>query len=231
MGILGGMGPEATMDLFSKIVRSTPASKDQDHLRIIIDNNPLIPDRQKAILEDGSSPVPLMIKTARNLEAAGADFIVIPCNTAHYWIERISNAVKISVVDMIDEAAEELSRSYPSVRTVGLLAATGTVRSKLYQQRLLEKGIRTVCPSDEDQNRLMEAIYGVKAGDMSKSSAAVVRISRKLVAAGAEALIAGCTEIPLIIKPGDVSVPIIDVTEVLAKRTVEIALGSVAPQR
>jgi len=225
------MGPEATIDLFSKIVRSTPASRDQDHLHIIIDNNPLIPDRQKAILEGGSSPKPLIIKTARNLAAAGADFIVIPCNTAHHWIEQIRGAVKISVVDMIEEAAEELSRSYPSVRTVGLLAATGTVRSRLYQQRLLEKGIRTVCPSDKDQDRLMEAIYDVKAGDMSKPSADVVRIGRKLVVAGAEALIAGCTEIPLIIKASDISIPIIDATEVLAKRTVEIALGSVASRR
>ena len=228
VGILGGMGPEATVDLFSKIVRSTPASKDQDHLRIIIDNNPLIPDRQEAILECGSSPVPLMIKTARNLEAAGADFIIIPCNTAHHWIEQIRNAVKISIVDMIEETAEELSRSYPSARTVGLLAATGTLRSGLYQQHLLKKGIRTLCPSDKDQDKLMEAIYDVKAGDMSKSSAAVVQISRKLVAAGAEALIAGCTEIPLIIKAGDLSIPIIDTTEVLARRTVQIALGSAA---
>ena len=169
-----------------------------------------------------------MIKTARNLEAAGADFIVIPCNTAHYWIERIRNAVKISVVDMIEETAEELSRSHPSARTVGLLAATGTLRSGLYQPRLLQRGFRTVCPSDKDQDKLMETIYDVKAGDMSKSSAAVVRISRKLVAAGVEALIAGCTEISLIIKSGDLSIPIIDATEVLARRTVQIALGSAA---
>jgi len=231
VGILGGMGPEATIDLFTKIVRSTPASKDQDHLRIIIDNNPLIPDRQKAILEGDSSPVPLMIKTARNLKVAGANFVVIPCNTAHYWIKQIRSAVKISVVDMIDETAEELSRSYPSLRTVGLLAATGTVRSGLYQQRLFERGIRTVCPSDRDQDELMEAIYAVKAGDMSKPSNAAIQIGQKLVGVGAEAAIAGCTEVPLIVRAGDLSIPIIDATEVLARRTVEIALGSVALRR
>jgi len=225
VGILGGMGPEATIDLFTKIVRSTPASKDQDHLRIIIDNNPLIPDRQKAILEGGPSPVPLIIETARNLEAAGAGFIVIPCNTAHYWIEQIRGAVKIPVVDMIKETAEEVSELRPPVRTVGLLAATGTVRSGLYQRHLLGMGIRTVCPSDRDQDGLMLAIYAVKAGDMSKSSATVVQIGQKLIAAGAEALIAGCTEIPLIVRAGDLSIPIVDATEVLARRTVEIALG------
>ncbi len=229
VGILGGMGPEATIDLFTKIVRSTPASKDQDHLRIIIDNNPLIPDRQEAILKGGPSPAPFLIETARNLEVAGADFLVIPCNTAHYWIEEIRSAVKIPVVDMIKETAKHVARSYPSLRTVGLLAATGTVRSRLYQQRLLEVGIRTVSPPDTDQDDVMQAIYAVKAGDMSKSSTAAIQIGQRLVGAGAEAVIAGCTEIPLIIRAGDLSIPIIDATEVLARRTVEIARRSLAP--
>src|SRR5208337_1505190 len=93
IGILGGMGPEATIDLFTKIVHSTPVSRDQDHLRLIIDNNPGIPDRQKAILENGPSPATMLIKTAKNLAVAGADFIVMPCNTAHYWIQEIRKAV------------------------------------------------------------------------------------------------------------------------------------------
>lgn len=228
VGILGGMGPEATIDLFTKIVRSTPASKDQDHLRVIIDNNPLIPDRQEAIMEGGPSPAPLLIETARNLEAAGAEFIVIPCNTAHYWIEQIRCAVKIPVVDMIKETAEHVARSYPSLGTVGLLAATGTVRSGLYQQRLLEVGIRTVSPSDTDQDVLMQAIYAVKAGDMSESSTTIIGIGQKLVAAGVEAVITGCTEISLVVTASALSIPIIDATEVLAKRTVKIARESLS---
>jgi len=228
VGILGGMGPEATIDLFAKIVHSTPASRDQDHLRIIIDNNPRIPDRQEAILEGGPSPVPHLIETARNLEAVGADFIVMPCNTAHYWIEEIRKAVRIPVIDMIKETAEEVARLYPSSRTVGLLAATGTVRSGLYQRRLLDVGIRMVSPSDDDQAALMRVIYAVKSGNSSKSSAAAIEIGQRLVAAGAEAVIAGCTEIPLILGAGDLSIPIIDATEVLAKRAVEIAQGSLA---
>jgi aspartate racemase len=228
IGILGGMGPEATIDLFTKIVHSTPASKDQDHLRIIIDNNPAIPDRQEALLHNGPSPVPLIIETAKNLESAGADFIVIPCNTAHYWIDQVREAVRIPIVDMIGETAEELARSYPSARTVGLLAASGTVKSGLYQRHLLKKGIRTICPSSMDQDELMHAIYGVKGGDASGPSVAVTQIAQKLIADGAEALIAGCTEIPLVIKAGDLAAPIIDATLVLARRAVEIALGSSA---
>jgi len=218
------MGPEATIDLFAKIVRSTRASRDQDHLRIIIDNNPAIPDRQKAILENGVSPVKLLVETARNLEGAGADFIVMPCNTAHYWIEDIRKAVRIPVVDMIEETAEEIARAYPSLRTVGILAATGTVRSGLYQNNLRRLRINCVSPVDDDQLTLMGVIYSVKAGDVSKHPVAA-EVARRVVTAGAEAVVSGCTEIPLVLKTGDLSVPLIDATQVLASRTVEISQG------
>jgi len=218
------MGPEATIDLFTKIVRSTKASKDQDHLRIIIDNNPAIPDRQKAILENGVSPVKLLVETARNLESAGADFIVMPCNTAHYWIEDIRRAVRIPVVDMIGETAQEIARTYPSLRTVGILAATGTVRSGLYQKNLGRLGISCLSPADDDQVALMGVIYSVKAGDFSKRRVAL-EVAGRVVTAGAEAIIFGCTEIPLVLKTGDLSVPLIDATQVLASRTVEISQG------
>jgi aspartate racemase len=225
VGILGGMGPEATVDLFAKIVRSTQVSKDQDHLRIVIDNNPRIPDRQKAILENGPSPAPMLIETAKNLEAAGADFIIMPCNTAHFWIEEIRKAVTIPVVDMIEETAKETARSYPSLRTVGIMAATGTVRSGLYQRQLRGGAIKAVSPTDNDQATLMEAIYSVKAGNLSKASATAIETGQRLVKAGAEAVISGCTEISLILKTGDLPVPIIDATQILATRTVEIAQG------
>ena len=223
VGILGGMGPEATVDLFAKIVRSTPVSRDQDHLRLIIDNNPKIPDRQEAILENGPSPAPMLIESAKNLAVAGADFIVMPCNTAHYWIEEIKKAVTIPVVDMIEETAKETARLYRSSRTVGIMAATGTVRSGLYQRRLRDLGIKAISPTDNGQARLMQVIYSVKSGNLPKASTAAVEIGQELVKAGAEAIIAGCTEIPLILKTGDLPVPIIDATQVLATRAIEIA--------
>ncbi|MGD0689246.1 MAG: amino acid racemase [Candidatus Bathyarchaeia archaeon] len=225
VGILGGMGPEATIDLFSKIVRSTPVSRDQDHLHLIIDNNPRVPDRQKAILENGPSPARMLIVTAQNLVAAGADFIVMPCNTAHYWIEEIRKAVAVPIVDMIEETAKETVRLYPSLRTVGIMAATGTARSGLYQKQFRNLAIKTVLPTDGDQPTLMQAIYSVKGGDLSKSSTNVIEIGQKLVKMGAEAVIAGCTELPLILKTGDLPVPIIDATQILATRAIQIARG------
>lgn len=222
------MGPEATIDLFTKIVRSTPASKDQDHLRIIIDNNPKIPSRQDAILANGTSPASMLIETAKNLAAAGANFIIMPCNTAHYWIEDIRRSVKIPVVDMIDEAAKETARLYPSVRIVGIMAATGTVQSGLYQKRFQKLAINTVVPSGLEQESVMQAIYSVKAGKMSVSSTAI-SIGQELVGRGAQTIVAGCTEIPLILKAGDLPVPIIDATQILANRAVEMAGGEKIP--
>ena len=223
IGVLGGMGPEATIDLFTKIVRSTPAARDQDHLRLIIDNNPGVPDRQKAILENGPSPAPMLIETAKNLAAAGADFIVIPCNTAHYWIEEVRRAVTIPVIDMIEETARETARTSPSLRTVGIMAATGTVRAGLYQKQFRKMLIKTILPTDDDQASIMRAIYSVKAGDLSASHADAVQIGGRMVQAGAEAIVAGCTEMPLILKTGDLPVPIIDATQILATRAIEIA--------
>jgi len=223
IGILGGMGPEATIDLFTKIVRSTPVTGDQDHLRVIIDNNPAIPDRQKAILENGPSPEPMLIETAKNLEAAGADFIVMPCNTAHYWIEKIRKAVTIPIIDMIEETAKDTARSYPSLRTVGIMAATGTVRSGLYQKHFHKLNVKSISPTEDDQVQLMQAIYSVKAGDLSTPSHTAIAIGQRLIKAGAGAIVVGCTEIPLVLKPRDLPIPVIDATQVLARRAVEIA--------
>jgi len=226
VGVLGGMGPEATIDLFSKIVHSTDATRDQDHLRLIIDNNTWVPSRQEAILANGPSPLPMLIESARKLATAGAEFIVMPCNTAHHWIEEIRSVVPIPIVDMIQETAKENVRLYPQLKTVGILAATGTVRAGLYQAQFKKLRINTVLPTDDDQKMLMDAIYSVKAlGPSASSDSRAKNVGRKLIESGAEAVVAGCTEIPLTLKIDDLSVPIIDATQVLATRAIEIAKG------
>src|SRR4030042_3354613 len=134
IGILGGMGPEATIDLFYKIIKSTPAEKDQDHLRIIIDNNPKIPDRTAAILGKAEDPLPALQETAQNLEKAGADFIIIPCNTAHYFLSSIQESVNIPVLNMLEETAKETKKRIPQIKKVGLLASIGVYKSEIYHQ-------------------------------------------------------------------------------------------------
>jgi len=224
IGILGGMGPEATIDLFYKIIKFTPAEKDQDHLRIIIDNNPKIPDRTAAILGKGEDPLPALQETAQNLEKAGADFIVIPCNTAHYFLSSIQESVNIPVLNMIEETAKETKKRISQIKKVGLLASIGVYKSEIYHQHFKKFNIEVISPQEKDKEEIMKVIYTIKAGDLSKGvKKNVLKIAQKLIDKGAEAIIAGCTEIPLILKEGDVSVPLIDPTQILARIAVQKA--------
>ena len=224
IGILGGMGPEATIDLFYKIIKLTPAEKDQDHLRIIIDNNPKIPDRTAAILGKGEDPLPALQETARNLEKAGADLIIIPCNTAHYFLPSIQESVKIPILNMIEETAKETQRKTPQIKKVGLLASIGIYKTEIYHQHFKKFNIEVISPEEKDKKEVMKVIYAVKAGDLSEEvKRNILKIAQKLIDKGVEAIITGCTEIPLILKEGDVSVPIIDPTQVLAKMAIKKA--------
>ena len=224
IGILGGMGPEATIDLFYKIIKLTPAEKDQDHLRIIIDNNPKIPDRSAAILGKGKDPLPALQETAKNLEKAGANFIIIPCNTAHYFLPSIQESVKIPVLNMIEETAKETQKRNSSIKKTGLLASIGTYKAEIYNKYFKKYNIEVISPEEKDKEEVMRVIYAVKAGNLSEEvKKSIISIAQKLIDKGAEAIIAGCTEIPLILKEENFSVPLIDPTQVLAKAAVKKA--------
>jgi len=224
IGILGGMGPEATIDLFYKIIKFTPAEKDQDHLRIIIDNNPKIPDRTAAILGKGEDPLPALRESAQNLEKAGADFIIIPCNTAHYFLPSIQESVKIPILNMIEETAKETQKKILSIKKVGLLASKGVYKAEIYNQYFKKYNIEVISPEEKDEKEVMEVIYAIKAGNLSEEvKKNIISIAQKLIDKGAEAIIAGCTEIPLMLKEGDISAPIIDPTQVLARIAVQKA--------
>jgi len=219
------MGPEATAELFLRIIKATPAEKDQDHLRIIIDNNPKIPDRTADIIGGGPSSLPEMMKTAKNLEKAGADFIIMPCNTAHYYYEELSKTVHIPVLNMIELSAKRIKDDFPDVRKVGILATTGTVKTKIYDQSLSRVSVQVIVPDDDMQDVVMKAIYNIKAGCIREERQAVMRAANHLIEKGAEAVICGCTEVSLVLKSGDVTVPVIDPLQVLAETAVEVAMG------
>ena len=224
IGILGGMGPEATADLFYKIIKATNAKKDQEHLRIIIDNNPKIPDRTAAILGKGENPLPLLQKTAHNLEKAGADFLVIPCNTAHYFIPAIEKSIRIPVLNMIEETLKDIKEKLPDIKKIGLLATMGIYKTRLYDQYFNKYNIAGISPEEKSIAKIMEAIYAVKADKLSRDiKESMLKIAGDLINNGAEAIIAGCTEIPLILKQKDIPVPLIDPTNILAKAAVKKA--------
>lgn len=226
VGILGGMGPDATVDLFQKILRATPAARDQDHLRILIDCNSKIPDRNEAFLGRGEDPFPALRESAQLLERAGAHLIAIPCNAAHGWHDRVQGAVTVPVLHIMEATADLVRARYPAVGRVGLLAATVTVRVGLYQRALERYGIASLIPDDSSQGEVMRVIRAVKAGDQGSETRRLIREQANgLAAQGAQAVIAGCTEIPLVLGEADASVPVVDATLALALRAVREARG------
>jgi aspartate racemase len=221
VGILGGMGPLATLELFRRILAMTPASRDQDHLRIVIDNNPHIPDRTAAILQAGEDALPLLRRTARGLENAGADFIAIPCNSAHHYLEGIQEAVHIPVLDMIGETVGRIKE-----HEVGLLATDGVLRARVYHKMCERKGIDLVEPSAKEQKRIMAMIYDIKAGrDPATHVEGITELIERLRQRGAAAIIVGCTELSLIPNKDHFSLPVYDALDILAQVAVERALA------
>ncbi len=230
IGILGGMGPLATADLYHKIILATPARRDQDHFHVIIDADPTIPDRSAALRGEGPDPLPGLLASARRLEGAGADFIVIPCNTAHAFLPALRPRLSIPVVDMIAETAEWVRRAYPAARRIGILAYRGTIEAGLYHHALRERGLAPLNPTPERQRRLVDgAIDAVKGNDTRPAVGEwLAEAGRGLVADGAEVLLAACTEIPIVLTPAMVPAPLLDPTQILAEAAVREARGAAA---
>ena len=215
IGIIGGMGPLATADLFEKIILHTKASRDQDHLRVLIDSNTNIPDRTAAILQVGADPVPELTASARALAQQGAALLLMPCNTAHYFYDAVQSSVSIPVLHMIRLTAQTLQER--GVRTAGLLATDGTVQTGIYQRCFEGAGIRLLTPDAAGQQAVMALIYqGVKAGNPAHDTAPARAAMESLLCQGAETLILGCTELPLAVKLYNIDLPVTDPTLELA---------------
>ena len=214
------MGPDATADFMSRVIRATPASKDQDHLRMLIDNNPHVPNRQEALLRGGEDPGPALASMARGLAAAGADFLVMPCNTAHAFAEAITAAVDIPLVSIIDVTVEACGEA----TAIGVLATDGCITSGVFQEALAGHDRRAVLPDENEIETLMSLITRIKAGDTGPGVADGMReLAAALVARGAEVIVAGCTEIPLVLGAEMIDVPLVSSTDELARATVAMA--------
>lgn len=221
VGIIGGMGPAATALLFQKLINHTDARTDSEHMHILIDNNPAIPDRTAAILKGDHTPAVCICESGKKLETLGAELLLIPCNTSHYFYSDIQEQLHVPVINMIGETAKEcLKRGYTKV---GVLATTGTCKTHTYDRELQKLGIETVYPEEEGQKRVMEIIYDqVKAG--READASIIRkYLDKMAASGVQAFILGCTELPFALKDGDFGYYFLDSLDILAKRAVELA--------
>jgi len=205
LGILGGMGPLATVDFLRKVVELTPARKDQDHFPMVVVSLPQVPDRTAAMLAGGESPVPAMLEGIAMLNRAGVAAIAIPCNSAHFWFDDLARASKAPILHIADAACAELERRAGStVHTVGLLGTSGTVAMRIYQGRITGRGYECLVPPADDQEELvMGGIYQIKAGDLAHARKLLGQAADGLRARGAEMIILGCTEIPIVLEDGD----------------------------
>ena len=222
LGIIGGMGPLATADLFRMIIENTKSDTDAGHIRIFVDNNPQIPDRTASILGNGISPVPEIVHSGNLLEKIGADILLLPCNTSHYYFEEIQRQLHSELINMVQETVNDISKK--GIKKVGLLATVGTIKGQVFDHYFQEFGIVSTPLNNLQQRVVMDFIYsGVKAGNASYDCKLFMETVNALLDEGAETLILGCTEIPVGKKMYNLSFPSIDAMEVLAKTAIQRA--------
>lgn len=222
VGIIGGMGPEATVDLMQRLIRLTPALDDIDHIRCIVDNNPKIPSRIKAIIEgDGENPGPVMVDMARRLESYGADLLAIPCNTAHHYYDDVAKAVEIPVLNIVELVAHHIDNFFPHLKKIGMLASPAVRMTRLYKTYFERLNIEDIWPESYDQDRLFKIIRDVKMGHVGPDTQkAYEEICQGLNMQGADLAIVGCTELSAL--GGKLPIPVVDASDVLARAIVQI---------
>ena len=234
VGLIGGLGPAATVDLYDKIVKATPAKTDQEHIKVVVEQNPQIPDRTAALLQGGVDPTLALFNCAKRLENDGCDAIIVPCNTAHAFLPYLERFIRTPFINMQQAALDEIKAKLGDKAKIGLLATTGTVRTGIYSEKAKAMGLLMFTPDAEHQERVMAAIYGpkgAKAGytdgicreDLLSAAEALVREH------GCNCLILGCTELPLILDESDdfevagAHVVVVDPTAALARKVVKTA--------
>ncbi len=222
LGVIGGMGPAATCDLMEKIISLTRAASDQEHIHMLADVNTAIPDRTAAILHGGPDPVPELTKSAKRLISAGAEVLLMPCNTAHYYYDDVARSVSVPVLHMPREAAAALKAA--GVKKAGVLATDGTVQAGVYEKALTGAGIEPVYPSPAMQKEVMRLIYdGVKGRSVPLESIPVGDILQDLRDQGAEKVVLACTELPIAFAELGLMEGCLDATRALAFAAVRAA--------
>jgi len=218
LGVLGGMGPAATVEFLAKVQAYTPANADQDHIRVIADINPKVPDRNTP----GSGAGTVLSEMAGALRGAGAEVLAMPCNTAHAHADLIQRASGLPLIDLIELGAEAASRT--GAMRVGVLGTKGAL--KLYREYLAAHAMSLIALPPERQEQFMTTLYRIKSGELGPDVRREMREHAEFLRSqGAEVLVAGCTEVPLALEPSDTKLPLIDPGDLLARRCVAVCLG------
>lgn len=214
LGVLGGMGPAATLDFLAKLQAATPAAGDRDHIHVVMDLNPQVPDRNIT----GGAAGPVLADMARRLRDAGAELLAMPCNTAHLHADQIRAAAGLPLIDLIEVAIDAAAAT--GATRIGVLGTP--LALQLYAERLTGRGLTPVLPTVQVQEAFMALLDSIKAGDISPEvREAMAALALTLETSGADAIIAGCTEVPMVLGPADIAAALIDGTDALARRCVE----------
>lgn len=222
-GVIGGMGPEATIDLMHRVFQQTTADDDEGHIRLLVDNNPKVPSRIKAIIEgSGQSPAPCMIKMAKGLVNQGADFLVIPCNTAHFYYRDVADSVDVPVINLLDITAQQML--HEQCLNVGLLGSTALQLTNIYGDVFKQYGLTPTYPDPTYQDALMSLIKAIKAKSFTDNDLQTLNtLQIHMVAKGVDCLALVCTELSVIKDKIQSDVPVFDAVDILSKEIIERA--------
>ena len=224
LGVLGGMGPLASAQFMLRLTLLTPARRDQDHIPAVLWSDPRVPDRIAAQRGDGPSPLPWLVHGLKGLERAGCGAVAIPCNTAHGWMDGMRAASPLQIIDILDAAADDLRRQGVAPGPVGVMGTAATLAMRLYQARLARLGWPCLEPSAQEMAELVSpAIAAVKANLLAEAYAPLAEMVGRLRDRGAQAVVLGCTEIPLAIQAGPwktLHIPVVDTIDALARASI-----------
>jgi aspartate racemase len=227
VGVLGGMGPLATIDFMHKVLAATPATTDQEHVPMLVSCIPQVPDRTAAFRGEGASPLDAMLACGRRLVAAGAGLVVVPCNTAHLWYDALQAGLGLPMIHLVDAAIDEAAAAAGDGGAVGLLATDATLASGLYvnRDRAASRGVQWLLPTAREVLELvMPGIQAVKAARLDEARVHLEAAARALQRRGARAVVLACTEIPLVLDAQGAGLPVVDATAALARRVVTWSL-------
>jgi aspartate racemase len=225
IGVLGGMGPLATVDFMQKVIQATPAQRDQDHVPMLVYSVPQIPCRVAALAAGNDVPLQAMIEGLRTLERGGAKLIVMPCNTAHAWFDRLAASVSVDLLHIGDAVRQ---RAGDTEETIALMATTGTIRAGFYQRYLATGRRRVVLPTAAAQELINRSIAAVKTGDLKTANGFATKAAEALLAAGANRILLACTELPLALDGSPVMAHCLDATVCLAEACVSFSCSATA---
>lgn len=227
LGIIGGMGSFASANLYSQILKKSPAGSDDEHIEIIIHNNSRTPDRTQGILYGGDDPYPEILRSARIMDMLEVNYVLIACVTAHYYCESVQSKLNFSkIFNLLDVVSDHIKSNHPTVRSIGILCTTGVASTKLWDKKLESIGLNVLyLPADLQEELFMDTIYGedgVKAGgDTYRCREQLLKACEVLTAMGADAILSSCSELPLVLQQKDMNMQLVDAFDILTDYTLK----------